>query len=172
MPADRQRRHPSSNVDPAVAAACDECGFVPPLLRDTGEALRAVPEQWRDALRKSPLLIPSAARLRDELHAIANRVARLLIEQDARLSSVTIPPPDALAASASTNILVALLRMAAVRLADLVDALRPEQWGIAGRVGDRTVTVAELVRVPLHHSHRDLAARRPGMVVPVAAAQV
>jgi hypothetical protein len=51
----------------------------------------------------------------------------------------------------------ALIRVAADRLAELVDGLSPTDWIVSGRVGDSPVTVGELVAAPLHSSHRLLA---------------
>ena len=152
-------RHPSSNVD---RAACGTCGFSPPARADIADALRRLPSTWQRALAAHPTLIDRAAFLRDDLHAVANRVARLLAAPGTRLSVVTIHVPTALTAGiASPAIVVHRLRMAADRLRRLVEPLRTGGWDVTGSVGDGFVTVTQLVHVPLHHSHRDLASN-PG----------
>src|SRR5688500_11017984 len=61
-----QGRHPSSHIAGA-GSGCEACGFIPPALSDTVDALRELPLAWRDALRRDPGFIEPAARLRDEL---------------------------------------------------------------------------------------------------------
>lgn len=129
-----------------------------PALANAAGALRQLPTMWSDALQGAPLLIEPAARLRDELHAVANRVERLLAAPGSALSSVTIHVPTALDWAASRNVLVDLLRAAAHRLADVLGTMGPEDWVTSGTVGGGVVTVGQLVLVPLHHSHRDLLA--------------
>jgi hypothetical protein len=147
-----QLRHPSSYVDPS----CGECGFIQPRRSETGGALRRLPSAWRTALRANPQLLERAAFLRDEIHAVTNRVARLLVAPRSRLQRVTIRAPTANATSGSQAVVVDLLRFSAERLARIVDSLRLDDWGTTGYVGDGVVTVADLIHVPLHHSHRDL----------------
>jgi hypothetical protein len=48
-----------------------------------------------------------------------------------------------------------------------VDSLRPDDWDSTGYVGDSAVTVADLIQVPLHHSHRDLVRNAEGGGQPV-----
>ena len=138
-------------------SVCVACGFRPPSRAETAEALRALPSAWQAAMAVRPGLVEQAAFLRDEIHAVTNRVARVLAVPGSRLSSVTILVPTALASyEASPGVIAELLRMAVDRLAGLVEPLRSAEWHLSGRVGEGTVTVLQLVHVPLHHGHRDL----------------
>jgi hypothetical protein len=154
-----RRRHPSSQlVVPVEPARCEDCGFASPMRREMSAALRAVPPAWHVALQTRPELAERAAVVRDELHAIANRVVRLVTAPGVRLSMVRINAPSALARAASAAQLAELLDQSAVRLADLTDSLQPDQWSLAGHMGDANVTVADLIASPLHHSHAALRA--------------
>ena len=134
---------------------------------DAGAAVRAVPLQWENAIAARPSLAAHAALLRDELHAVTNRVERLVLEPGSRLAVLELHETT-VAGSGSTSVVLRRLRIAAERLADLIEALRVEEWAITGRVRDGSVSVRQLVHLPLHHSHRDLATRRGDVaVVPV-----
>ena len=159
-----QHRHPSSYVE---LPACGDCGFTQPQRSDTGGALRRLPSTWRAALRANPQLLERAAFLRDEIHAVTNRVARLLVAPGSRLQRVTIYAPTANATAESQAVVIDFLRISAERLARIVDSLRPDDWDSTGSVGDRAVTVADLIQVPLHHSHRDLVRNATGGDQPV-----
>jgi hypothetical protein len=93
--------------------------------------------------------------VRDELHAVANRVARLLVSPGSTLSPVRIDVPTELARPPSIDLLIELLRIEADRLADLTESIGAE-WGWIGRVGVGPVTVTALAAVPLHTSHQVL----------------
>jgi len=159
-----QHRHPSSYVE---LPACGDCGFTQLQRGDTGGALRRLPSTWRAALRANPQLLERAAFLRDEIHAVTNRVARLLVAPGSRLQRVTIYAPTANATAESQAVVVEFLRISAERLARIVDSLRPDDWDSTGYVGDSAVTVADLIQVPLHHSHRDLVRNAEGGGQPV-----
>jgi hypothetical protein len=88
---------------------------------------------------------------------VTNRVERVLDAPGTSLASVDVHSPTALATPISGDVLVRLLHLCADRLADLVGPLSTEAWETRGHVDDGEVTVQELVQVPLHHSHRDLA---------------
>jgi hypothetical protein len=156
-----QGRHPSSHIA-GSGSGCDACGFTPLARGDIADALRKLPVAWQEALRSDPTFVEPAARLRDELHAVTNRVERVLDEPDTSLASVTIHAPTALATPTSRDVLVSLLHLSANRLADLVESLSTDAWEMRGHVDEGTVTVRELAQVPLHHSHRDLARSRAG----------
>jgi hypothetical protein len=154
-----QNRHPSSHVEPD---SCRECGFRPPQRNDTSAVLRRLTSQWRTEVRDRPRLFERAAFLRDEIHAVTNRIERLLAAPDSRLQPVTINVPTAIEAASSKAVVLDLLGISVERLARIVDSLRPGDWDTTGYVGNGTVTVAELVRLPLHHSYRDLLGNRHG----------
>ncbi|MGQ0618053.1 MAG: hypothetical protein ACT4PW_13865 [Acidimicrobiia bacterium] len=161
-------RHPSAQIDPHREPHCEHCGFTGPEWDDTADSLRALAPNWRDAIERRQQLIGSAARLRDVVHAVTNRVDRLLAAPGSHLSSVTIDAPTALVAAASPDLLIELLDMAAERLARLIESLGPDDRDIEGCVDTSTVTIADLVRVPLHHSHRDLTLEDSGRAVRVS----
>lgn len=139
------------------ASPCDQCGFVPPIRADLPTEIRALPSLWAAALRSGrSATIEDAARLRDELHAVANRVARLLVASGSTVSPVRIGTPTELARPPSIDLLVELIRIEANRLAEISESAGAE-WGWIGRVGVGPVAVTELAAVPLHSSHRMLA---------------
>jgi hypothetical protein len=98
-----------------------------------------------------------ATQLCDELHAVTNRAGRLLETPGAVLPPVRIPVPAEASTAMPGEMTGALIRVAADRLAELVDGLSPTEWFVSGRIGDSPVTVGELVAAPLHSSHRLLA---------------
>ena len=70
-----------------------------------------------------------AAWLRDELHVVTNRVARLLVAPGSDLSIVTLAATAPLAAAdVPGGVTVALLRRAAERLARVVESLGADEW--------------------------------------------
>jgi hypothetical protein len=147
------RQSPPS-VDP-----CSQCGFQAVAPAGTSSALRALPQACRDALRRGDhAVVEEVARLRDELHAVANRVARLLVAPGSTLAAMDIGSPTALAGPSNPELLVAILTMAAGRLADITDRLGEADWRLVGQLGPETVTVGQLVEVPLHSAHRLLSA--------------
>jgi hypothetical protein len=168
-----QSRHPSSCV---AIRACRNCGFTPPPRDDTARALRRLPSTWRAAMSARPEALARAAYLRDEIHAVTNRVARLLVAPQARLQRVRINVPTAIASASSGPVVLHRLRLSVERLARLVESMRTDDWKVNGYVEDRDITVAELVLVPLHHSHRDLLgdAGRVGrtLVIPLGSRRV
>jgi hypothetical protein len=96
-----------------------------------------------------------ASAVRDELHAVANRVGRLLETPGAPLAPIEIPSPR-IGPGSSPVATGASVRLEAERLARLVEGLSPEQWQTEGRIADSTITIEELVARPLHTSHRAL----------------
>jgi hypothetical protein len=98
-------------------------------------------------------MVSEAARARDELHAVANRIARILVAPGSSLAAVHIETPTALAQPTSIDLVVELLRMEADRLAAITDSI-DEQWDWVGYVGSQAVTVRQLADVPLHTAHR------------------
>lgn len=156
------------------AMPCDQCGFRPPARGELPREIRTLPSRWAAALRSNGSdALKDAARLRDELHAVANRVARLLVSPGSTLSPVRIDVPTELARPPSTDLLIELLRIEADRLADLTESIGAE-WGWIGRVGVGPVTVTALAAVPLHTSHRMLTTgvRRSSVVLTTHAASV
>jgi hypothetical protein len=100
-----------------------------------------------------------ACRVRDELHAVANRVGRLLETPGARLAPIEIPPPH-IGPGARRAATGTLIGFAAERLADMVEDLTASEWCIEGRIGDSTTTIEELVARALHTARQDLERSR------------
>jgi hypothetical protein len=123
-----------------------------------GSALRALPEACRAALRSGDdTVVQEVARLRDELHAVANRVARLLAAPGSTLAALDLGAPTALAGPSSPGHLVAIVTMAAERLADMADRLGEGDRRVTGQLGQQTVTVGQLIALPLHSARRFLS---------------
>lgn len=159
----RRTRHSSLPIvrdTESIAADCIWCGFEPPARARAATALRLLPAVWVRALEhEDPVVHERAAGLSDELHAVANRVGRLLEGPGALLPPVRIQGPSAAPGAIPRELTGARIRVASDRLADLVDGLSPADWRRTGRIGDAPVTIGELVAAPLHSSHRLLAYR-------------
>ena len=144
---------------------CGRCGFQSPARCRLPDAIRAITPTWAVTLRSGgPALVPAAARARDELHAVTNRIARILTAPGSTLSPVHVERPTALTQYASIDLIIELLRQEADRLASITASL-DEEWGWVGSVGSQQVTVRQLADVPLHSAHRQSVA--PGREVSV-----
>jgi hypothetical protein len=151
------RRHPSSQQSGAPPS-CARCGFRSPAASAIPSAITAVANEWEVALHNGtdPALRDAAARLRDEVHVVTNRVVRLV----GTSTGVELPPiPGSLGPSRTDDPgqLTALLRIAAVSLAAVLGSLAAQDWERRGRMGHRWVSVLDLALLPLHHSHARLA---------------
>jgi len=152
------RHHPSSNVV-ATEQACPRCGFQAPATDATATAILAIPDVWASLLHSGAAenTLLEAARLRDELHVVANRISRVLaVPGSAVLAAVRIDAPTAWKRPTSGDQLVALLRFAAERLAAVLTPLSPAEWRLTGRAGSRSLAVRDLALIPLHRSHARL----------------
>ena len=151
------RRHPSSMNRPR-SVSCMRCGFQLPDHATLAAEIAAIPQRWRPVLiAASADELEGAARLRDELHVVANRIRRLRAAPGSSiLANVSVDAATALSRTPNVAHLLAMLSVSAERLADLLLRLEPEEWDVRGRVGTREVTVAELVLMPLHRSHARL----------------
>ncbi len=151
-------RHPSSSRA-TRPGECPSCGFRSPPRHALASAVEAVPDRWAAVLGADPAdeLLDAAARVRDELHVIANRIGRVLAAPGAAVVAAVASIEAPAAGPRSPDHLVVLQRLAARRLADLLASLGAADWELCGRVGARSVTVAELAVVPLHRSHARLA---------------
>jgi hypothetical protein len=176
----RRRRDPSTKTTrPTHRPRRDRIhrGRGAPAARETGEArraaaeLRALPARWLSALRTVDVEVHErAAQLYDELHAVANRVGRLLETPGVRLPPIRLQAPTSRRQAVPREVRGAQIRVAADRLAGLVDGLSARDWRTSGTVGDSPITIGQLVASPLHSSHRLLAftrAPRP-MIEPAA----
>ena len=153
------RRHPSSHIE-QPPGVCASCGFRTPTRDQIITALESLPHVWETALaaEPSPERLDGAARVRDELHAVTNRVSRILVSPGSPvLATVVVDAPSSLAGSASPRQVVVRVLMAAQRAADLARTLDDTDWDLVGRLGAATIRVDELLAMPLHRSHRRLA---------------
>jgi hypothetical protein len=117
-------------------------------------------------------VIGEAACLRDEIHAVTNRIDQLLISPYSIFAPVRTSPRNALARLVNPRVLVALLELATTRLAALTDTVHGEQWQRRGKVRGGNVSIAELAALPLHRTYRrqTLASPVPPLhLVPVSA---
>jgi|GEM_PF-3592200 len=148
-------RHPSSNVL-IPGPTCARCGFRVPAVHNVPSAILAIADQWAPVLRRGGTenALIEAARLRDEVHVVANRVSRVLADPgSAILAGVRIDTPTAWTRSTNGDQLMVLLRLAVERLAALVAPLGATDWGLTGRAGQASLSIRDLTLVPLHRSH-------------------
>jgi hypothetical protein len=96
------------------------------------------------------------ARLRDELHATANRVTRFGVEEHPLVEPIRIPAPRATNTVLGPEQLLFQLGLSANRLVALIEPLTPRDWVRTGRVGDRLVTLGEIVNGVLRRAYHDL----------------
>lgn len=92
-------------------------------------------------------------RLRNELHATANRVARFGFEARPTLDVVHVPPTAAAGALLAPRVVTYRLGLTIDRLAGLIARLSADDWKRVGLVGDRQVTLGALVDEALQVSH-------------------
>jgi hypothetical protein len=96
------------------------------------------------------------ARLRDELHVTANRVARFGDDEHPLLDPVRITEPTASSAALAPAPLLFQLDLTAARLIGHLEALSAADWSRTGRMGDRVVTLGDLVEAVVHTGTHDL----------------
>ena len=85
------------------------------------------------------------ARLRNELHVTANRVARFGFDAHPTVDVVRIPPTTAAEALLAPSVVLYRLGLAVDRLARLIGRLPADDWERVGLVGDRQVTLGAIV---------------------------
>ena len=165
-----QARHPSSARYPEAPreVPCSKCGWRSTTVVDAVDVVRRLAvlashllhedaEQHHD--RPSSELtsrLQRVARLRDELHVTANRVARFGDEENPFLDPVRITAPIASSAVLAPAHLLFQLDLTAARLVGHLDALSAADWTRTGRMGDRVVTLGGLVGDVVHTSTHDL----------------
>lgn len=96
------------------------------------------------------------ARLRDEMHVTANRVARFDVEEFPLVDPVQIERPAASSAALAPAQVLVRLELAAGRLGALLDRLPAGAWSRGCRMGARQVTLGELVDLVLCSAIEDL----------------
>ena len=157
------RRHPSPSRATDVVI-CIRCGFRAPDRADLPGEIAAIPARWRAVLSTaSPAQLEAGARLRDELHAVANRIGRLRAAPGSAVrATLSIDAPTALSRTLNSEHLLAMFSSSAQRLADLTLSLDATEWNLRTRAGAGCISVAELALMPLHHSHARLTGKTLG----------
>src|SRR5690606_16898405 len=104
------RRHPASMRRP-MPAVCTRCGFRPLDRDDLVAEVASIPARWRPALADASAdRREGAARLRDELHVVANRIRRLrAVPGTSLLAAVSVDPTTALSRTSNTAHLLAMV---------------------------------------------------------------
>jgi hypothetical protein len=95
------------------------------------------------------------ARLRDELHATANRVARFAVDDLPIVDPARTTTPTDASMLAPEQVL-SRLELTAGRLITLLEPLSAREWARTGRMGDRLVTLGEIVDRVVHGAAHDL----------------
>jgi hypothetical protein len=179
-----QARHRSSvgrcrTHDPPT---CPACGSASTTADNAPDAVRRLvglarellgggsDEQRRNVDGRPPTVDESRleriARLRDELYATANRVARFGLEEHPVVDLVRITGPTATSAALGPAQLLFQLDMSARRLIALPEPLSSHDWTRTGGMGERVVTLGDLVDRVLHGaSHDVLDLLRPAPVL-------
>ena len=162
------RRHPSAKIE--IRPGCRRCGFRSPPRSEVAAALAGLPRRWQAHLEQlgppeQQHVHVGIARARNELHAVANRMSRILEAPTnvgpAVVTEVDTEAPIVVAATTDPDQLLARLRLAAERASEFVGALDAGDWRRRARVGERSVTIEELAILPLHRSHARFGSRRP-----------
>lgn len=163
-------RHPSSACDPPSVGheACVGCGYV---AADPGTATRSVSDLVALARRVlepgnapdrdlsgrlAPTRFERVARLRDELHATANRVERFRLTAVPVIDVVRVHAARAATTMLSPGQILHQLDLVGDRLVAALGALTPGDWRRVGRVGDDTITLGELIDDVVHAARHDL----------------
>lgn len=95
-------------------------------------------------------------RLRDELHVTANRVARFRVEEHPSLDPAHPAAPITAGAVLAPEQVLYRLGLTAGRLVTLLEQLPAGDWSRTGRMGDRLMTLGELVERVLHTATHDV----------------
>lgn len=170
---DSRARHPSAarSQESHAEFACPRCGSTSTTAGNASDAVRRLVALANHLLREDPqqdgqhpggspeqlaARLQRVARLRRELHVTANRVARFGVDERPILDPVRVSTPIASSAGLAPGRLLFQLGLAAGRLVALLDALSVDDWTRAGRMGDRLMTLGELVEPVLHTGSHDI----------------
>ena len=139
------------NVSEAPGAVREIVALAGDLLRDgPGQDLPSIPAS------ELALRVNRVARLRNELHVTANRVAEFSYEEHPRLDAVRITASTASVPALVAPRVLVQLDLTAARLIKYLDALSATDWKRTGRAGDELVTLGELVDDVVHTARHDL----------------
>jgi hypothetical protein len=150
LPLESQARRPSSTVTGTADAVRRVVVLANRLLRE---------DPGQHSVMPSSELTPRlhrVARLRDELHVTSNRIARFGDDEHPLLDPVRIMAPLASSAVLAPAHLLVQLDLAAGRLVGHLYALTAADWRRTGRMGDRLVTLGDLVDDVVHAGTHDL----------------
>lgn len=167
-------RHPSAagRPPPVERDACVGCGYASAapataarsvadlvalarrLLAPGGAARNA------DGLDRAPpagcARFERVARLRDELHATANRVERVRLVDDPMIDAVRVRAARAVSAVLSPGQVLHQLDLVSDRLVEVLGALTPSEWRRVARLGEGVITLGGLIDDVLHGARHDL----------------
>lgn len=156
---DSHEQQLTGSATPARKSSSRQAADAPPAVR----RVLALAQSLLDADRhgslhqsRAQLSLPRVALLRDELHVTANRVARFGVEEHPIVDPSRVAAPTAASAVIAPGRLSFQLDLAADRLIALLEPLTPRDWSRSGRMGDRIVTVGELVDGVLDQAVHDL----------------
>lgn len=148
-----QAGHPSSVRDPKARTACSRCGPISMTVTEAPDAVRRLVDLADQLLCRDldqPLIEVNSppqrvARLRDELHITANRIVSFGDDEHPLLDPVRITVPLAGSSALAPAHVRFQLHVSAGRLLDHLDALSADDWTRIGWMGDRPVSLGELV---------------------------
>lgn len=165
-------RHPSAACAPTSVGtdACAGCGYVAAgpstaarAVSDLVVLARRVLELGDEADDLSGRVAASAgarfervARLRDELHATANRVERFRLTDVPMIDLVRVHATRAATMMLSLGQILHQLDLVGDRLVVTLGALTPAEWRRVARVGDDTITLGGVVDDVVHAARHDL----------------
>jgi hypothetical protein len=134
------------------------------------DAVRRLLALAGDVLRRGAdeAALQRVARLRDELHVTANRVARFDLDEHPSVDPVRVMAPTAASSLLTPEQLVFQLELTAGRLINLLDPLTPRDWARTCRVGDGSLTLGALVHQVLDQAVDDLVDLRRSAPAKVA----
>jgi hypothetical protein len=96
------------------------------------------------------------ARLRNELHVTANRVARFGFDEHPILDRVRTPATTAVGGMLAPHLLLVRLDLTVDRLVGLLGLLDVDDWSRVGRIGNRQVTLGAIVDEVVQRGFDDL----------------
>jgi hypothetical protein len=172
--AESQARHPSSlgRYRTHDEPTCPACGLASTTAGNAPDAVRRLVGLARQLLgcgsdeqrrhfagRRLPVdesRLERVARLRDELYATANRVARFGLDEHPVVDLVRITGPTATSAALGPGQLLFQLDLSAGRLIALLEPLSSRDWSRTGGMGEQVVTLGDLVDRVLHGACHDI----------------
>jgi hypothetical protein len=155
---DETGRRPCVSITTTAAGAPEAVRW---LLTLANQLLRGSSDEERRHLLGRPTTLEwspleRVARLRDELHATANRVARFAVDDCPSVDPVRVTAPTAASVVLPPEQLLFQLDLTAGRLIALLTPLSSRDWTRTCLMGDRVVTLGQLVERVLDGAAHDL----------------